>query len=96
MCAIVFHLVPFFFSLVSQSLFSYLRMTSVEVHTIEDRKKEKSSKLLSGLKSKRDKIHQQSQSQSQGGHSEVVDTIRIQMQASCNCMPFINARCNTY
>lgn len=64
----------------SQFISLALHITRVEVHTVEDRRKEKSSKFLSGLKSRREKIHQQSQFR--GRHSAIVDTIRIQMQAS--------------
>ncbi|XP_065622185.1 protein unc-13 homolog isoform X5 [Quercus suber] len=61
-------------------LLSSLVFSGIEVHTVEDRRKEKSSKFLSGLKTKREKINQQSQGR--GRHSELVDTIRIQMQIS--------------
>lgn len=61
-------------------LLASLVFSGVEVHTVEDRRKEKSSKFLSGLKSRREKIHQQSQFR--GRHSAIVDTIRIQMQIS--------------
>ncbi|KAM3687195.1 hypothetical protein ACJW31_10G059700 [Castanea mollissima] len=61
-------------------LLSSLVFSGIEVHTVEDRRKERSSKFLSGLKTKREKINQQSQGR--GRHSELVDTIRIQMQIS--------------
>ncbi|XP_059444572.1 protein unc-13 homolog [Corylus avellana] len=61
-------------------LLASLAFSGVEVHTVEDRRKEKSAKLLSGLKSRRDKIHQQSESR--GRQSELIETIRIQMQIS--------------
>lgn len=80
--------------LLSQSLSLALRITRVEVHTVEDRRKEKSAKLLSGLKSRRDKIHQQSESR--GRQSELIETIRIQMQASDIVLSAINSNCNSY
>lgn len=55
-------------------------MSRVQVYTVLDRKKEKSSKFLSGFKGKIDKAHLQPQSL--GRHSELIDTIRVQMQAS--------------
>lgn len=54
--------------------------SGVQVYTVQDRKKEKSSKFLSGFKGKMDKAHLQSQSL--GRHSELIDTIRVQMQIS--------------
>ncbi|GMQ05288.1 hypothetical protein CsSME_00050374 [Camellia sinensis var. sinensis] len=47
-----------------------------------DKRKEKSSKFLSGLKSKRDR--KCLQSQLPGRHSELTDTIRVQMQMGKN------------
>ncbi|XP_031251761.1 protein unc-13 homolog [Pistacia vera] len=61
--------------LVASMLFSW-----VEVNPVEDRKKEKSSKFLSGLKSKKDKLHLQSQSSEK--HSKLFDIVRVQMQIS--------------
>lgn len=57
-------------------------MTRVEVNPVEDWKKEKSSKFLSGFKSKKDKLHLQSQSSEK--HSKHFDTVRVQMQVSYN------------
>ncbi|KAL6986195.1 hypothetical protein U1Q18_019563 [Sarracenia purpurea var. burkii] len=51
-----------------------------EIHSIEDKWKEKSSKLLSGLKSKKDRKYLRPQLS--GRHSELIDTIRVQMQIS--------------
>ncbi|KAG2681254.1 hypothetical protein I3760_11G135700 [Carya illinoinensis] len=61
-------------------LLASLVFSGVEIHTVEDRRKERNSKLLSGLKNRRGKSHQQFQSQ--GRHSEIIDIIRIQMQIS--------------
>ncbi|XP_044485853.1 protein unc-13 homolog isoform X2 [Mangifera indica] len=61
--------------LVASMLFSW-----VEVNPVEDWKKEKSSKFLSGFKSKKDKLHLQSQSSEK--HSKHFDTVRVQMQIS--------------
>ncbi|XP_059645069.1 protein unc-13 homolog isoform X2 [Cornus florida] len=52
----------------------------VEIHSFEDRKKEKGSKFLSSLKSRKDKRHLQYQSPDR--HPELIDTIRAQMQIS--------------
>jgi len=79
--------------LLSQSVTLALYITRIEVHTVEDRRKEKSSKFLSGLKTKREKINQQSQGR--GRHSELVDTIRIQMQASYNVLFLTNVSCHS-
>ncbi|XAR70329.1 hypothetical protein NMG60_11027149 [Bertholletia excelsa] len=54
--------------------------TSIEVCATEDRRKEKSSKFLSGLKNKRDKKNLQSQFA--GQPTELIDIIRAQMQIS--------------
>ncbi|XP_050227666.1 protein unc-13 homolog isoform X2 [Mercurialis annua] len=58
--------------------------SGVEAYSNVDRKKEKSSKFLSGLKSKKEKMlsHSQSQLQSVGINSEFLNTIRVQMQIS--------------
>ncbi|KAA8522362.1 hypothetical protein F0562_013277 [Nyssa sinensis] len=61
-------------------LLASMVFSGVEVHSFEDKKKEKSSKFLSGLKSKRDKRHLRSQSPEK--HSEIIDIIRAQMQIS--------------
>ncbi|KAL4332520.1 hypothetical protein GQ457_07G009270 [Hibiscus cannabinus] len=54
--------------------------SGVEMFPVEDRKKEKNSKFLSRLKSKREKP--QSQPQLSERHAELIDTIRAQMQIS--------------
>lgn len=59
--------------------------SGLEIHAIEDKRKEKSSKFLSGLKSKRDR--KCLQSQLPGRHSELTDTIRVQMQKPSICAP---------
>jgi hypothetical protein len=46
------------------------------------------------LKSRRDKIHQQSESR--GRDSELIEIIRIQMQASNIVLSAINSSCNSY
>lgn len=53
---------------------------------VEDKKKEKSSKFLSRLKSKREKPH--SQPQMSERHSSLIDIVRAQMQASYKSSPF--------
>lgn len=59
----------------------------VDANSVEDRRKEKTSKFLSGLKSKRDKM--QSQSQFVGRKSELMDTVRVQMQASYRIVLYV-------
>ncbi|KAH8521905.1 hypothetical protein H0E87_002802 [Populus deltoides] len=61
-------------------LLASIFFSGVEANSVEDRRKEKTSKFLSGLKSKRDKM--QSQSQSVGRKSELMDIVRVQMQIS--------------
>uniref|UniRef100_A0A6N2KSU6 Uncharacterized protein n=1 Tax=Salix viminalis TaxID=40686 RepID=A0A6N2KSU6_SALVM len=61
-------------------LLASMFFSGVEANSVEDRRKEKTSKFLSGLKSKRDKM--QSQSQFVGRKSELMDTVRVQMQIS--------------
>ncbi|KAK0587106.1 hypothetical protein LWI29_017363 [Acer saccharum] len=61
-------------------LLASILFSGIEVYSVEDRKKEKSSKFLSGLKSRRDKLHLQSQSSER--HSKLIDTVRVQMQIS--------------
>uniref|UniRef100_A0A2P2M0U9 Uncharacterized protein MANES_01G065400 n=4 Tax=Rhizophora mucronata TaxID=61149 RepID=A0A2P2M0U9_RHIMU len=51
-----------------------------EVHVADDRKKEKGSKLLSGLKSKKEKMLPHHPSL--GRHSALMDIVRVQMQIS--------------
>ncbi|CAK9173062.1 unnamed protein product [Ilex paraguariensis] len=62
----------------------------VEVHSFGDKKKEKNSSFLAGLKNKRDKRHPRSQSPE--SHSELVDTIRAQMQISEAMDAFVRQR----
>ncbi|CAK7335469.1 unnamed protein product [Dovyalis caffra] len=61
-------------------LLASMFLSGVEANSVEDRRKEKTSKFLSGLKGKRDKMR--SQSQSLGRKSELMETVRVQMQAS--------------
>ncbi|KAG4206553.1 hypothetical protein ERO13_A03G018300v2 [Gossypium hirsutum] len=61
-------------------LLASMYFSGVEMFPVEDRKKEKNSKFLSRLKSKREKPH--SRPQLSERHSELVDTIRAQMQIS--------------
>ncbi|XVF10658.1 hypothetical protein REPUB_Repub07fG0201300 [Reevesia pubescens] len=61
-------------------LLASMFFSGVEMFPLEDRKKEKSSKFLSRLKSKREKPHLQPQLSER--HSELIDTIRAQMQIS--------------
>ncbi|KAJ9173562.1 hypothetical protein P3X46_016684 [Hevea brasiliensis] len=61
-------------------LLASIFFSGVGSYSVDDRKKEKSSKFLSSLKSKRDKVL--SQSQSLGRPSELMDTVRVQMQIS--------------
>ncbi|EOY24649.1 Uncharacterized protein TCM_016195 isoform 3 [Theobroma cacao] len=61
-------------------LLASMLFSGVEVCPVEDRKKDKSSKFLSRLKSKREKPHLQPQLSER--HSELIDTIRAQMQIS--------------
>ncbi|XP_028054967.1 protein unc-13 homolog isoform X2 [Camellia sinensis] len=61
-------------------LLASMIFSGLEIHAIEDKRKEKSSKFLSGLKSKRDR--KCLQSQLPGRHSELTDTIRVQMQVN--------------
>ncbi|PPD97672.1 hypothetical protein GOBAR_DD05275 [Gossypium barbadense] len=68
-------------------LLASMFFSGVELFPVEDRKKEKNSKFLSRLKSKREKPH--SRPQLSERHSELVDTIRAQMQASYKSSPFL-------
>ncbi|XP_022720063.1 uncharacterized protein LOC111277894 isoform X1 [Durio zibethinus] len=61
-------------------LLTSMLFSGVEVFPVEDKKKEKSSKFLSRLKSKREKLHLQPQLSER--HSLLIDTIRAQMQIS--------------
>ncbi|KAG8496041.1 hypothetical protein CXB51_009399 [Gossypium anomalum] len=68
-------------------LLASMYFSGVEMFPVEDRKKEKNSKFLSRLKSKREKPH--SRPQLSERHSELVDTIRAQMQASYKSSSFL-------
>ncbi|KAM7494210.1 hypothetical protein LguiB_028819 [Lonicera macranthoides] len=57
-----------------------LAFYGVEIHSIEDQKKEKASRFLAGLKNKREKRHVQSKSPER--HPDFIDIIRVQMQIS--------------
>ncbi|OMP09656.1 hypothetical protein COLO4_05255 [Corchorus olitorius] len=61
-------------------LLASMLFSGIEVCPVEDRKKEKGTKLLSRLKSKREKPN--SHPQLSERHSELIDTIRAQMQIS--------------
>ncbi|CAI0414257.1 unnamed protein product [Linum tenue] len=67
-------------------LLASMFLSGIETHPVDDRKREKSSKFLSGLKNKRDKM--QTQSQSFSRHATVMDIARTQMQASHNTSSF--------
>ncbi|CAN1186219.1 Protein unc-13 homolog [Linum perenne] len=69
------------------SLFCDPWHTRIERHPVEDRKREKGSKFLSGLKNKRDKV--QTQSESFSRLATIMDTARIQMQASWKTSSFL-------
>ncbi|GFQ01345.1 hypothetical protein PHJA_002278400 [Phtheirospermum japonicum] len=62
--------------------------SGVEIYTSEGRKREKSSKFLSGLKNRREKRHIESEPTEK--HGKILDTIRVQMQASYS-VPFVPA-----
>lgn len=59
-------------------------MIRVEVHYVEERKKEKGSKLLSSLRSKKEKHRLQPQLSDK--HLELINIFRVQMQASYMCI----------
>ncbi|KAJ4823461.1 hypothetical protein Tsubulata_019697, partial [Turnera subulata] len=61
-------------------LLATLFLSGVEECGVDDRKKEKSSKLLSALKTKKEKARLHSQPV--GRHAELLNTIRVQMQIS--------------
>ncbi|XP_020539590.1 protein unc-13 homolog isoform X2 [Jatropha curcas] len=61
-------------------LLASIFMSRVEGNSTDNRKKEKSSKFLSGSKSRREKMLPQSESL--GRHSELLQTVRVQMQIS--------------
>ncbi|PON58344.1 hypothetical protein PanWU01x14_167360 [Parasponia andersonii] len=61
-------------------LLSSIVTSGVEVYKVEDKKKEKNAKFLLGLKNKKDKTHTQSHCLDR--HSQLIRTIRIQMQIS--------------
>ncbi|KAL3647194.1 hypothetical protein CASFOL_008162 [Castilleja foliolosa] len=64
--------------------------SGVEIYTSEGRKREKSSKFLSGLKNKREKRHIESEPTEK--HGKILDTIRVQMQISEAADAFIRRR----
>lgn len=84
----VFAFLPPFFSLsiplfpilanVSDSPFFFLLAHRFEILPTEVRKREKSPKFLSGLKSRKEKRHIEPESSEK--HLKLLDTIRIQMQ----------------
>ncbi|XP_048229878.1 protein unc-13 homolog isoform X2 [Ricinus communis] len=61
-------------------LLASIFLPGVEGYSVDDRKREKNSKFLSGLKSKREKMP--SHSQYLGRDSEFINTVRVQMQIS--------------
>ncbi|KAH6758083.1 hypothetical protein C2S52_023025 [Perilla frutescens var. hirtella] len=61
-----------------------------EIHSTESRKREKSSKFLSGLKNRKDKRHVESAPIE--SHLKVLDTFRLQMQISEAADAFIRRR----
>ncbi|XP_057764080.1 protein unc-13 homolog isoform X2 [Salvia miltiorrhiza] len=64
--------------------------SGLEIHSTEGRKREKSSKFLSGLKNRKDKRHIESAPIE--SHLKVLDTIRLQMQISEAADAFIRRR----
>ncbi|CAN0841432.1 Protein unc-13 homolog [Linum grandiflorum] len=67
-------------------LLASMFLSGIERQPVEDRKREKSSKFLSGLKNKRDKM--QTQAESFSRLASIMDTARIQMQASWKTSSF--------
>lgn len=61
-------------------LLACMLFSGFEIHLIDDKKREKSSRFLAGLKNKKDKRHLQSESPDR--HLKVLETIRLQMQVS--------------
>ncbi|XP_058104836.1 protein unc-13 homolog isoform X2 [Magnolia sinica] len=59
-------------------LLASVAFSGVQIHSFEDKKKEKKSKFLTRRRSKKDN----SQSLSDASHSDLLDTIRIQMELS--------------
>ncbi|XP_006477423.2 protein unc-13 homolog [Citrus sinensis] len=57
-----------------------LLFSGIGDYSAEDKKREKSPKFLTGLKSKKEKIHLQTHSS--GNHSKLIDIVRGQMQIS--------------
>ncbi|KAL9438601.1 hypothetical protein AB3S75_024301 [Citrus x aurantiifolia] len=57
-----------------------LLFSGIGDYSAEDKKREKSPKFLTGLKSKKEKIHLQTHSS--GSHSKLIDIVRGQMQIS--------------
>ncbi|XP_047945156.1 protein unc-13 homolog isoform X1 [Salvia hispanica] len=64
--------------------------SGLEIQTTEGRKREKSSKFLSGLKNRKEKRHMESAPIE--SHLKVLDTIRLQMQISEAADAFIRRR----
>lgn len=93
-CIYSFSFLPFLLMYIQISLslflFLYLYFASCsprfEIHFIDGKKREKSSRFLAGLKNKKDKRHLQSESPDR--HLKLLETIRLQMQASYD-MPFL-------
>lgn len=60
----------------------------LEIYSTENRKREKSSRLLSGLKNRRDKRSLESESTER--HLKILGIIRVQMQASYSVLLFLS------
>lgn len=71
-------------------LIACMLFSGLEIHSTEGRKREKSSKFLSGLKNRKDKRH--TESAPVGSHLKLLDTIRLQMQISEAADAFIRRR----
>ncbi|KAF8027381.1 hypothetical protein BT93_E0321 [Corymbia citriodora subsp. variegata] len=61
-------------------LLASMVFSGIELHAVNDRKKEKNSKFFSGIKGRKNKTHVQSQPIER--HFELIDIIRSQMQIS--------------
>ncbi|KVH95450.1 Mammalian uncoordinated homology 13, domain 2 [Cynara cardunculus var. scolymus] len=61
-------------------LLSCIAFSGIAIHSLENPKKDKGSRFLTGLKSRRDRRHHRSHSVE--NHFEHIDTIRVQMQIS--------------
>lgn len=55
-----------------------------QILAVEGKKKEKKTKFLTRLRSKRENLQPQPQSQSADSRAELLDIIRLQMEVSCN------------